>query len=333
MMDRRHILKSTMAVVAVSNSARAQSRGRPPVIAILSDASEAVTMRRPSLTAMLSGLQEYGYQPGRNVQLEYRFADGDVTRLPALARELVTLRPDVFFTSGTPGALAAVAAAGGQIPIVVGPAGQITMSALVADYGRPDRNITGVTLEAPEQDSKIIELLKSGLPATRRIAVLVNPDNQVFVDFVQAMTRNTSHLGIELFEIGARNAAELPKALDDAKAMGADALIAANDGLLVGDAEIRRQIIAHALRLGIPAASTHGTFAHEGGLMSFGTDAAALGSRAAYLVHRILQGAHVAELPVERPMRIILSLNLKTARALGVTLPPAILLRADEVIE
>ncbi len=333
MMDRRKFGTTVLVGLAACRPALAQSRRDLPIVGLLFAGSEATAMNGAILPHWLAAMHEHGQVPGKTIRLETRFADGDLGQLPRLARELVALQLDVIYTVGTPGALAAVEAAEGRIPIVIGPAAQATMSTLVPNYGRPDRNITGLTLEGLEQDAKCIEHLKVCAPAATRFAILVNPDNQAFARFLEDMKGATRTLGIELFEAPARNASELQSLFHSDPMRRADALIASNDGTLLNELESRRSITAFALQQRLPSASTHQHYARDGGLISFGVAVEILARRAAYFVHRILQGMQPANLPVERPTRILLKVNSATARALGLTLPPAILLRADEVIE
>jgi putative ABC transport system substrate-binding protein len=331
-MRRRDLIAGTLASIAVADRVRGQE-ARRPLVAILEAASETTARRSAVLPSLLEGLRQHGYDADRNLRLEMRFAGGDLHRLPALARELVALKPDVIFTSGTPGARAAAGAAGGMIPIVVGPAAEITMSALVESFARPGGNLTGLTVDAEEQDAKTIEFLKVCVPHATRMAVLIQPDNPVFDGYVAAKAQMIRPLGVELFEVRARNAGELADAFAAAVLGRADAMIATFDGLLIGDPATRGQVIALALRERLPSASTNMDYARDGGLMALSVDVPALARRAAWFVHAILQGTKPSDLPVERPTRVVLSINLTTARALGLTLPPSILLRADAVIE
>ena len=333
MMDRRTFAASVLAGIANCRPTLAQRRRDLPVVGLLFAGAEAAAKNGAILPIWLAAMHEFGHVHGKTIRLETRFADGDLRRLPGLARELAALQPDVIYTVGTPGALAAVDAAEGRIAIVVGPAAQATLSALVPNYGRPDRNITGLTLEGLEQDAKCIEHLKVCAPAATRFAILVNPDNQAFARFLADMKHATRTLGIEFFEAPARNASELQSLFRSDTMRRAEAFIASNDGTLLNDKENRLSITAFTLEQRLPSASTHQHYARDGGLISFGVAIEVLARRAAYFVHRILQGVQPADLPVERPTRILLKVNLATAHALGLSLPPAILLRADEVIE
>ena len=331
MMDRRTFLSGTLVITA--ETALAQQRTRQPFVAVLSAASEEAAKHGPVLPNLLAGLQDHGYEPGRTMRVEMRFADGNVERLRSLADELVALQPDVIVTNGTPGVRAAVAAAAGRIPIVISAVAETTIDTLVQSFGRPGGTVTGLTIDAPEQDAKCIQLLKECVPSAQTVAVLINPDNPVFKGFVGRMSKLTRRLELELFEVGARSPRDFSQALAAAQARGAGALLAMNDGLLVGTKTSRAELASQALAARLATAATVAGFARDGGLMTLSTDSGQLARRAAWYVHRILEGESPAVLPVERPTRVTFSLNLKTARALGLTLPSSLLLRADEVIE
>ena len=280
----------------------------------------------------VEGLRALGYVDGRNVSLEYRFADGDYKRLPTLAAELVILRPDVIFTYTGVGADAA-ARATTTIPIVVGPAGEGTLTRLAVNFARPTGNVTGVTLNSSEQDQKCLQLLKEMAPRASRVVVLVNPDNSATRDYPGVLVPAATKLGVTLIRIDARGVSELPQAFAAIASSQADAIFMADDVVLAGSGEIRKQVIKWALGRRLPIASSHSNVASDGGLVSLGTDHLALGRRAAFYVDKILKGAKPSDLPVERPTIYKLSVNLTTAKALGLTIPQSLLLRADEVIQ
>lgn len=313
-----------------------QQPARLPKVAILSPAKQADMVCLPNnrgggAGCLLEGLRALGYGDGRNVTFEYRFAEGAAERLPALAAELVALRPDVIYTYTTVGANAA-AKATNTIPIVVGPAGERTMERLAGNFARPVGNVTGLTLSSLH-DEKLLQLLKELAPPILRVAVLANPANPGYGNYLEQLLPAARQLGITLHRVDARSAAEFPQAFTAIRASRADALLIADDVALAGTPEVRRQIIQWALGQRLPVASASARVAPDGGLVSLGTDNSALVRRAAYYIHRILGGAKPAELPVERPTVYTLSVNRKTAMALGLTIPQALLLRADEVIQ
>jgi putative ABC transport system substrate-binding protein len=338
MTTRRCVLWLIAAITAaLSTSGWTQQPGRLQKIGILSPGKQSDVACLPNnqgggVGCFVEGLRALGYADGRNVALEYRFAEGSAERLPALAAELVKLRPDVIYTYTTGGADAA-AVATATIPVVVGPAGERTFERLAGNFARPVGNVTGLTLDSPGQDQKCLQLLKELAPRTSRVAVLANPDNPNFGGQLDRLRPAAEQLSLMLTSVAARNAAGLPQAFAAIRASGADAILIADDVALAGTSEVRKQIAEWALSRGLPVASSSSRVAADGGLVSLGTDNSELVRRAAFYVHRILGGAKPADLPVERPMTFKLSLNRKTAKALGLTIPQSLLLRADEVIQ
>jgi putative ABC transport system substrate-binding protein len=323
--------------VSLTTPVLAQQPVRPPKVGILSPgtlsaaACESGTLGF-NVGCFVDSLRALGYIDGRTVSLEYRFADGDYRRLPALAAELVALRPEVIFTFTVPGAEAA-AKATTTIPIVVGPAGEETMSRLAGNLARPTTNVTGTTLFNTQWDQKCLQLLKEIAPRTSRVAIILDPDNPGWRGYPGILGVAATQLGMTLIRIDARGVADLPRALATITASRVDAIFMANDAALAGSNEVRKQLNEWALSQSLPVAATSTLVAHDGGLISLGADIPALAARDAYYVQRILSGAKPSDLPVERPTIFKLSVNLKTAKALGITIPQAILLRADEVIQ
>jgi putative ABC transport system substrate-binding protein len=280
----------------------------------------------------MDAMRALGYVDGKNVSFEFRFAEEDYKKLPALASELVRLRPDVIYTSGGPGALAA-ATATSTIPIVVGPAGEATLTQLAGNLARPTANVTGFTLVSIEQELKCLQLLKELAPHTSRVALLLNPDDPGTRDRPRILAPVAARLGLTLIAIEARNVSGLPQAFAAIAASNAQAIYLVDDPALAGTGESRKQIVERALSRGLPIVSSNSSIAAEGGLASLGTDRLALVRRAALYVDKILKGAKPADLPVEAPSVFKLSVNVKTAKALGLTIPQSLLLRADEVIQ
>ena len=338
MTARRDFLLLLAVVTAwVPTGAWTQQPGRLQKVGILSPGKQADVRcgsnnQGRSVGCFLEGLRTLGYVEGRNVAFEYRFAEGAAERLPALAAELVSLRPDVIYTHTTGGADAA-ARATTTIPIVVFPASEETFERLAGNFARPVGNVTGLTLGSIEQDQKCLQLLKELAPRTSRVAVLVNPDNPNYRSYQGVLSPAANQLGITLTSIDARNASDLPQAFAKIRASGADAIFMVDDAALAGSDEVRRPTIKWALERRLPVVSSNSLVTADGGLVSLGTDIPALARRAAFYVHRILGGAKVADLPVERPTTFKLSVNRRTAVALGLTIPQSRLLRADEVIQ
>jgi ABC-type uncharacterized transport system, periplasmic component len=320
--------------VAVTQYAWAQHSPKLPRIAILwplapTTQTCGANYQGSSLPCFMDAMRERGYVDGKNASFEFRFADNDYNKLPALAIELVSLRPDVIYTAG-PGANAA-AKATSTIPIIVAPGGEEMLARLAGNLAHPTRNVTGFTLTSVEQRLKCLQLLKELAPGTSRVAFLVNPDDPGYRDYPVADA--AGQLSVTVTRIEARNISDLPQAFAAVVASGADAIYLPDDPTLASTGEARKQIIERALSLRLPLASANSSVAPEGGLVSLGTDRPALARRAAIYVDKILKGAKPADLPVERPSTYKLSLNVKTAKALGLKVPPSLLARADEVIE
>jgi putative ABC transport system substrate-binding protein len=272
-----------------------------------------------------------GYVDGRNIRLDIRFAENRLDRLPSLAAELVKVRPDAIYTASTPGAFAA-AGATTSIPIVVGPAGEDTMEQLAGkNFARPVANVTGFTLDlgGVAEDQLCLQLLKEAAPGASRIAVVVNPDNPPdYPNVLQAAAP-----GVVLIRVESRGAVDIGPTLSHYTNGTVDGLLLADDSTLAGDSGVRARVIEFAREQHLPSASTYTNYAREGGLLSVGTDMGPIFRSAAEYVHRIIHGARPSELPVQRPTKFEMVVNLKTAKALGLTVPQSILLRADEVIE
>jgi putative tryptophan/tyrosine transport system substrate-binding protein len=326
-----------LAAACLAPPAWAQQPARLPLVGILSPGRQAGLVCPPGTQGggtgcLLEGMRALGYVDGRNVTYVVRFADGAIDRLAPLAAELVALRPDVIYTYTTGGADAA-AKATSSIPIVVGSAAERTMERLAGEFARPVGNVTGLTLTIDGHEEKCLQLLKELAPRTSRVAYLANPDNPIYASNLARMFAPAKQLGITLTRIDARGADELAQAFAAIRASRSDAVFIPNDQALTGTTDVRQQIIQWALGQRLPVASSNGRVAADGGLVSLGTDGAAQGRRAAVYVQRILGGAKPGELPVERPTRYKLTLNRKTAAALGITIAPSMLMRADEVIQ
>jgi putative tryptophan/tyrosine transport system substrate-binding protein len=335
MMDRRTFAGGMGGILAagVSRSAQAQQRSTPPLLAILSPSAKVEPGPSGGVyAAFRNGVEELGYTEGRNISIVERFSDGAIEKLPSLAADLVATKPNVLFTWTSPAARAA-AAATQTVPIVVGAAGEREMIELAGNLARPVNNVTGLTLVSQELDEKCLQLLKEAVPATSRVAVLMNPLNTAWQRYLAALDAAARALGIALVHVEARRAEDIAGVFGKMEEERVDGLFVVNDATLTGHAEIRNEILRRAAAHRMPVVSSSQSFGRAGGLIGFGTDTTVLGRRAAMYVDKILKGAIPAELPIERPVRFDLVVNLETAKALGLTLPPSILLRADEVIE
>jgi putative tryptophan/tyrosine transport system substrate-binding protein len=311
----------------------AQPTGQRPKVAILSPITPEHAQTPDSRPYILiSGLADLGYADGRTVSLEYRFAHSALERLPALAAELVATQPDVLWT-WTSAAARATAAATKTIPIVIGLVSEDIMAELVANFARPEGNITGLTLNSRMQHEKCLQLLKEAVPSVRRVAVLLNPLSPFSANYPDLLGGAARSLGIELMRAEARGSQELDQAFAAMAAQGADGLFALNDATTVGNPVSRRRLLELIVHHRLPAIADHFAFAHAGGLLALGSDDTRTTRRSALYVHRILQGIQVSELPVEISTGFNVTMNLKVARALGLDIPASVLARADEVIE
>jgi putative ABC transport system substrate-binding protein len=265
---------------------------------------------------------------GRNIVIEYRWAEGKYERLPVLAAELVHLNVDVLVAAGTPG-ISAAKQATPTIPIVMAGSGDAVATGLVASLARPGGNVTGLTDAVPELMAKWLELLKEAVPRIERVAVLLNPDNPTAAPDRRTMEATARSLNVELHSVELRRQSEM----DDAFAAMAKSRV---DGVLVSTDSLfnvnLRAIAGLAVKRRLPAAGSK-DFAEAGGVIGYGVAFSDNYRRAASFVDKILRGAKPADLPVEQPTKFEMVINLKTAKALGVIVPPSLLLRADHVIE
>jgi putative tryptophan/tyrosine transport system substrate-binding protein len=280
------------------------------------------------IDAFRARLRDLGYVEGQTLLIEYRYAEGRYERLPQLAADLVRLTVDVIFTFTTPAALAAKQATS-TIPIVFAGVSDPFIVGLAATLTRPGGNVTGVTLINPELSAKRLSLLKEAVPAVSRVAVLANPDFTPSSSMVAEMRRAAQALGVEMQVVEVREPQELANAFGTMTAAKAHAVVVVPDPMFVAQ---RRRIVELAASSRIPAMYHLRHFVEAGGLMSYGADYVEAFQQAARLVDKILQGAKPADLPVEQLWRFGLVINLETAKALGLTIPPTLLFQADEVI-
>ena len=336
-MTARNLFAGLLAATWLgSGCAHAQQPGRLPTIGILSPGAPATAVCAPNVqlstvSCFLAEMRALGYVEGRNVTYEYRYSDGDYAKLPALAAELASLRPNVIYTHTGPGADAA-AAATKTVPIVVGPAGEETLIRLAGTLGRPVGNVTGVTLNSIEQDEKCLQLLKQLAPRTSRVALVFNPDNLDYRRYPGVLGAAARQLGLTLVGVEARTVADLPQTLAALEASGANAILFPPDRSIT-QGGFRQGVYEWASRHQMPIASDSTFAAADGALVSLIADIPSQARRAAHYVQRIVGGAKPGDLPIERPTTYRLSINLKTAKALGLTIPQSLLLRADEVIQ
>jgi putative tryptophan/tyrosine transport system substrate-binding protein len=304
----------------------AQSTGNVKRIAYLGTGSRSAGFHE----SFQKGLRELGWVAGQNIEIEYRFADGKFERLPALAAELVRLNVDIIVASPTAAAQAAKKATS-TIPIVMVSVGDPVRLGLVESLARPGGNMTGTAFSVGlESIVKGLELMKVMLPGVRRMAVLSNPANPSQPLAIQDIKAAVQLLGLGVLLLEASGPSEFERVFAAIAKEDADALLVVADSMFIVQ---RTSLAERALKQRLP--SIHGVRENveAGGLMSYGPSLQQNSRRAAAFVDKILKGAHPAELPVEQPTKFEFVINLKTARALGLTIPPSLLLRADQVIE
>jgi len=324
-------LASALCLAAISSNVGAQRVADLPRVAILSPDPGST---RSAASLFLEVLRDLGYEDGRNIRLQSRFAENRLDVLPALAAGLVKGRPDVIYTYNTAGAFAA-ARATRSIPIVAGPVGEQTMEQLAGNFAQPVANVTGFVSPATHEDEKCLQLLKEAAPDVSRIAVLLNPDNPVWRDYPAALGAAADQLGLVLVRVDSRGAVDIDRVLSELASSAIDGLLVMGDSTLA-DQGVRARVVEFTQQRRLPSASVTSSanpFAQDGGLLQLGTDLDYIVRRAAEYVRRIIHGARPSELPVERPAKFRLSVNLATAKVLGLTIPPTILGRAEEVIE
>ena len=325
-MDRRTFIGTLAAsVLAVPLAAAAQQAGKVYRIGILETIPAA--QNAANLAALRKGLRDLGYVEGRNLIIEYRSADGRAERFPDLASELVRLKVDLIVTRGTPAARAAKNATG-TIPVVMATMGD--PRAIVASFANPGGNITGVTTFSTELTAKRFELLKELVPNLSRVALLHNMGNPAAPPEWEETKTAARSLGLQAELLDVRSQGDLGRAFELAVRQRVDALVIGADGLT----QMHQQTIVDLVaRNRLPAAYPAREFVEAGGLIAYAVNYPDLYFRFASFVDKIFKGAKPGELPVEQPTKFELVINLKTAKALGLTIPPSLLQRADQVIE
>lgn len=316
------VLAASLAVAQPPEDAWAQPT-KPVLIGMLGNEDN------PPWDGLRQGLRERGYVDGRNARFEWRWSGGDPDRLPALARELVALRPDVIVTSGSQASLAA-AAATRTIPIVMAISQHPQELGLVKSLARPGGNLTGLTTYSPQLTAKRLELLRELVPKTTAVAVLWSPDSQSQRIQFEDLRRLAAMQRLAVQSLELRDPEDLDVALAAARAGAAQALLVVGNPITFRG---RQRIADFTLQQRIPTVFEEQLFVEAGGLFSYGPNFRDLFHRAAEYVDKILRGARPASLPVEQPLRFELVINRKTARALGLEVPAAMALRADRIIE
>jgi len=313
------------SLLAAPFAAWAQPVKKPWRIGYLSGGS--LPVMAPYVAAFREGLRNRGLIEGENIVVEYRWADGNNEKLPALAGELVALKVDVLVASGTPAAVAAKRATS-QIPIVFMAVSDPVASGLVASLARPGGNATGWSTILPDMGGKLLGLIKETVPSASRITVLANPTNPAKVLELKVMRDQAPSLGMTIQSVEVPTPASLDAAFSTMGSAHPDALVTLFDTVTLSN---RGRIVEFAAKHRVPAIYQLKEFADAGGLMSYGPQS--MVPRTAIYVERILKGTKPADLPVEQPTTFELVINLKTAKALGLTIPPSLLQRADELIQ
>jgi len=327
-MRRREFIKAMAgSAVAWPLTARAQQAGKIWRIGMLETTS--ATLNAANVEAFRSALQRLGYIEGQNLVIDYRSADGRSERLPALAAELIRVKSDIIVTRGTPSALA-VKNATTTIPIVMAAIGEPVETGLVASLPRPGGNITGLSAFVTELAAKRIEMLKELAPQIARVGLIDNMSNRSVPPQWDETKFAAQALRIEAHLFDVRKPEDIARAFDAALEKRVDALTVGNDTVVIAS---RSQVAVLAARHRLPAIYATREFVDAGGLLSYAAHYPDLYRRAAAYVDKIFKGAKPADLPVEQPTKFELVINLKTARGLGLTVPPMLLARADEVIE
>jgi putative ABC transport system substrate-binding protein len=325
-MNKREFIAALGGAVAWPLVAHAQQPAKVARVGFLGATSTSGWESR--VEAFRLSLRDLGYVEGKNIVIEFRWAEEKYDRLPDLAAELVRLEVDVLVTYGTPGALAAKRATT-TIPIVMVHSGDAVAAGLVASLARPGGNITGSTYFLPELMAKRLELLKNIVPRITQVAVLVKPDNPFFDTALPALENPAKSLKMELQQFQARGPNELEAAFAAMAKARAEAVVILEDAVFVSNA---RAIADLAAKHRLPSAGFN-ELAEAGGLIGYGVNFIEMYRRAAFFVDKILNGAKPANIPVEQATKFELLINLKTAKALGLDVPPQLLARADGVIE
>jgi putative ABC transport system substrate-binding protein len=325
MMNRRQFIAAVSAVAAWPPAARGQQPAKLLTIGFLGTSTPSAWSH--NVAAFVQRLRELGWIEGRNVAVEYRWAEGRGERFAEIAAEFVRLKVDVIVTSG--GAVVAVKQATSVIPIVFAVANDPLGTGLVASLARPGSNVTGLSNQASDLGAKRLELLREVVPSLRTLAIMANVGYPAAVLEMREIQATARTLGLKVATLEIRRAEDIAPAFEVLKSR-AEALYVVSDPLVATN-RIRINTLALAARL--PTMDSVQDYVEAGSLMSYGPNYPDLFRRAADYVDKILRGAKPADLPVEQPTKFNLVINLRTAKALGLTVPPMLITRADEVIE
>jgi putative tryptophan/tyrosine transport system substrate-binding protein len=326
-MKRRHFIKVVGGMAVASPLVlHAQPLARLARIGFLGSAS--ATGSAKSVEAVLTGLRDLGYVEGKNIAIEFRWAEGRYDRLSALVAELIRLNVDVIVTHGTPGTRAAKKATS-TVPIVMAISGDAIATGLVASLARPEANVTGSTFFIPQLNAKRLELVKEVCPYVARVAALSNPNNPVSKPIIPAMQAAATPLKLDFEVAEAQGPSEFDRAFASMAKRRVDAVVITEDGEFAASFGAIATLAAANKLASIGAQE----YAQAGGLIGYGVDLLGLYRRAAYFIDKILKGSKPADLPIEQPTRFELVININTAKTLGLEIAPAMLARANETIE
>ena len=326
-MKRREFIVLVAGATVWNHAARGQQAASVRRIGLLSPFSPTDALRWNK--ALLRGLRDVGWVDGKNLTIEYRYAEGKKERLPAMVTDLIRQKVDIIVTTVTVDTLAAKNATA-EIPIVMVAVGDPVAVGIVKSLARPGGNITGLSQMTPDLSGKRLELLKEIVPNASAVAGLFDPEDQLSILDWKEARRSAQTLGIEFHSLEVRSTGDLDKVLNEAAKSRVDALVLMPAPVLV---ENLKRIADFALQNRLPTTFHLREFADVGGLISYGVDRSELFRRAATYVDKILKGASPADLPIEQPTKFELVINLRTAKALGLAIPPNLLGIADEIIE
>jgi putative ABC transport system substrate-binding protein len=328
-MSTRRAFIGTLAGALLASPLAAEAQLAEKVYRIGMLETRSAVLNAANIDAFRQGLLELGYKEGQNLEIVYRSSDGHDERFPSLASEMVRLKVDLILTRGTPAALAAKRATG-VIPVVMAASADPVGSGIVASLGHPSGNVTGLSSADVEVYAKRVGLLREALPKLARVAGIFNMGNPVIPPQWHAVEASARSLGIQAQLLDVRRPEDLGKAFDAAAKQRAEALIVGVSSVTQGNLRTIAELATRHRLPSIYGAKEYTTF---GGLMSYGASDPHLYRGAATFVDKIFKGAKPADLPVEQPTTFDLIINLKTAKALGLTIPPSLLQRADEVIQ
>ena len=324
-MRRRDVVTLLVAALAAPRALRAQTKSVHR-IGFLGNSTAALEANL--VGPFREGLRALGYVEGKNLVIEYRWAEGDYKRFPALVAELARAEVEIIVTAGTPASLA-VQRGAPAIPLVMVAVGDPVGTRLVRSLAAPGGNSTGLTSIAPDLEGKRLELLAEVVPKLAHVALLMNPANAFHVTAELQARQAATALGVKLDVVGVRETAELPRAFDTIVRGRPDAFIMLADRVFLHD---RKRIADFATQNRLPAVYAYRELVEAGGLMAFGPNYAEMHRRAAAYVDRILRGAKAGDLPVELPTKFELIVNMKAAKAMALTIPQSVLVRADVII-